>query len=203
MIELPPLPYSLSALEPVISRTSLRSHRKLQARYLRNIANAIPGPIPTRGWDLEVLARVLAIARSRGDRYLLDQAGQAFNHELWWHCLRPGGMPISGELRTRVMNRYGSFDVFVSAAVSESRRVFGSGWLWLTPELAWVGSPDADRPVRWPLLTIDLWEHAYWLDYRPAQAWGPSGRDRFVHDVLQEIANWQLAEQRLWDFTQR
>lgn len=197
MIALPPLPYSEDALEPVISRESVRSHRMLQVRYVRNVAEAMLGPLPQE-WDMAALSRELIRVRSRGDRYLIEQAAQAFNHEFWWHCLRPpGGSAIAGKLRGLVLNRYGSFDVFVSAAVSESQRVFGSGWLWLTPELAWVGAPDASQPVRWPLLTIDLWEHAYWLDYRPAHPWGPSGRDRFVHDVLHKIANWDVARLRL------
>lgn len=170
-IELPALPYALNALEPHISRETLEYHYgKHHQTYVTNLNNLLPGS----GLETQTLEGI--IKNSTGP--IFNNAAQVWNHTFYWHCLTPnGGGEPSGALATHIQKAFGSFSAFQEQFTKTAIGTFGSGWAWLvkTPEgkLEIISTSNAGIPLtdnKKALLTCDVWEHAYYIDYRNARA---------------------------------
>ncbi|MDE3009840.1 MAG: superoxide dismutase [Fe] [Pseudomonadota bacterium] len=164
---LPTLPYALDALQPHISKETLEFHYgKHHQTYVTNLNNLI------KGTEFENLSLEDIVRKSSGG--VFNNAAQVWNHTFYWHCLAPnaGGAP-SGALADAINAKWGSFDEFKKAFTQTAITTFGSGWAWLVrnPDgsLELVSTSNAATPLtgdRKPLLTCDVWEHAYYVDYR-------------------------------------
>lgn len=164
--QLPTLPYEYDALEPHISRETLEYHHdKHHAAYVSKLNDAIAGT------EFEQKSLVEIVRNASGK--VLNNAAQAWNHEFYWHCLSPDSGNLEGELLDAVQRQFGSLEKFEEEFTSAAVNHFGSGWAWLVldedQKLAIITTHDADTPIRHgqvPLLTCDVWEHAYYIDYR-------------------------------------
>jgi Fe-Mn family superoxide dismutase len=164
--ELPPLPYELDALEPHISKETLEYHHgKHHAAYVAKLNDGIKGT----EYEKKSLEEIVRNASGK----LFNNAAQAWNHDFYWHCLSPKGGSAEGELLEAIKQQYKSLEKFEEEFTTEAANHFGSGWAWLvldkTGKLAITTTHDADNPLRHgqiPLLTCDVWEHAYYIDYR-------------------------------------
>jgi Fe-Mn family superoxide dismutase len=189
MYLLPPLPYSLDALRPVFGEETMSTHHgKHHARYV-NVVNDLLGD----GAGTRLLENVIAEAHERGERKLFNNAAQAWNHAFFWESMTPRASEVAGPLRDAIEARYGSLGALKDLFVAEGAAHFGSGWVWLVAskgKLEIVSTHDAEQP--WltgggtPLLVCDLWEHAYYLDYK-------NERDRFLRAWFDRLANWDFA----------
>jgi len=169
--ELPALPYAKNALEPHISEETLEYHYgKHHNAYVVNLNNLVPGT-EFEGKSLEEI-----IKTSSGG--IFNNAAQVWNHTFYWHCLSPnGGGEPAGALADAIKAAFGSFDQFKDALTKSAIGNFGSGWTWLVKKadgtLAIVNTSNAGTPLTdagvTPLLTVDVWEHAYYIDYRNAR----------------------------------
>ena len=187
--ELPSLPYAKSALAPHISEETLEFHHgKHHKTYVDNLNNLVPGT-EYEGKSLEEIIKV-----SSGG--IFNNAAQIWNHTFYWHCLSPnGGGEPTGELADAINKSFGSFENFREEFTKTSVTTFGSGWGWLVKtsegklELAsTIGAGNPMTEGKTPLLTCDVWEHAYYVDYRNAR---PAYLKAFW-----ELVNWDyVAEQ--------
>lgn len=184
---LPALPYAKNALAPHISEETLEYHYgKHHQAYVTNLNNLIPGT------EFENASLEEIIKKASGGIY--NNAAQIWNHTFFWSCLKPaGGGTPAGALAAAINAKWGSFDAFKDAFTKSAVGNFGSGWTWLVKKAD--GSVDivnmgaAGTPLTTgdkPLLTIDVWEHAYYIDYRNA-------RPKFVEAFLTHLANWDFA----------
>ncbi len=184
--ELPPLPYAKDALQPHISAETLEYHYgKHHQTYVTNLNNLIPG---TEFADMTLED---VIKKSTGG--IFNNAAQVWNHSFYWNCLSPhgGGAPHHGALADAINAKWGSFDAFKEAFTKAAIGTFGSGWAWLvkTPagDLEIVSTSNAATPMtnnQKALLTCDVWEHAYYVDYRNA-------RPKYV-EAFWNLVNWQF-----------
>ncbi|MEK8084848.1 superoxide dismutase [Fe] [Aquabacterium sp. A3] len=185
---LPPLPYAQDALAPHISKETFEFHYgKHHQAYVTNLNNLIPGT------EFESLSLEDIIKKSSGGVY--NNAAQVWNHTFFWSCMKPnGGGAPSGKLADAINAKFGSYDAFKEAFTKSAVGNFGSGWTFLVKKAD--GSVDivnmgpAGTPLTTgdtPLLTIDVWEHAYYIDYRNA-------RPKFVETFLSSLVNWEFAE---------
>ena len=186
---LPPLPYSQDALAPHISATTFEYHYgKHHQAYVTNLNNLLPGT----EYESLSLEQIIAKAPAGG---IYNNAAQVWNHTFFWNCMKPdgGGVP-SGALAAAIDKKWGSFGEFKKAFQASAVGNFGSGWTWLVRKtdgsLDIVNTGAAGNPLKSgegkPLLTIDVWEHAYYIDYRNA-------RPKFVETFLDRLANWDFA----------
>lgn len=190
-ITLPPLPYADDGLDPHISaRTISFHHGKHHAAYVNNLNGLIEG---TELADA-TLEEIIAAAEPGG---LYNNAAQVWNHTFYWESMTPnGGGTPSGDLAAAIDRSFGSYQTFRDAFTAAAVGNFGSGWTWLIADgdgVAIVGTDDADTPIRHgqvPLLTIDIWEHAYYLDYQNA-------RPTYVAAFLDHLVNWEFAAANL------
>lgn len=166
--ELPDLPYALDALEPAMSRETLEYHHgKHHAAYVKKL-NALIGDSPFADSCIE------DIIKQASEGPLFNNAAQVWNHTFFWNCMSPdGGGEPQGSQGSAIEARFGSFTAFKQAFKDQAAAQFGSGWGWLISsgdgELRIVTTSNADNPMRsgaTPLLTCDLWEHAFYIDYR-------------------------------------
>ena len=193
-IELPPLPYEPAALEPTMSAKTLAFHHgKHHAAYVASYNDLTRGTYTAK--PLEDVLREVAGDASRSG--IFNSGAQAWNHSFFWRCLKPGGGgKPAGELGARIVVDFGSFDAFVVQFKGAAATQFGSGWTWLVfdhDKLEVVKTANADTPLihgMTPLFTIDVWEHAYYLDYQNRRA-------DYVAAVLASLANWEFAAQNL------
>ena len=183
--ELPALPYPIDALEPHISAETLQFHHgKHHATYVEKLNGLIAGT------EFESATLEDIIQRSSGG--VFNNAAQVWNHSFYWNCLSPnGGGAPADELGEAINRDFGSFDAFKEKFAAAAVGNFGSGWTWLVKnkdgDLEIVNTDDADNPMTQaylPLLTCDVWEHAYYIDYR-------NRRPDYI------AAFWQLLN---WDF---
>ena len=183
--ELPALPYAQDALEPVISAETLDYHYgKHHQAYVTNLNNLVPGT------EFESASLEEIVMKSEGG--IFNNAAQVWNHTFYWHCLSPnGGGKPAGDLAAAIDKTFGSFDAFKTEFADKAVKLFGSGWAWLVKKpdgsLAIVQTSNADTPVRGDdkaLLTCDVWEHAYYIDYRNA-------RPGYV-DAFWKLVNWDF-----------
>ncbi len=184
---LPPLPYAKNALAPHISEETLEFHYgKHHQTYVTNLNNLI------KGTEFENASLEEIIKKSSGGIY--NNSAQVWNHTFFWNSMKPnGGGAPTGELATAIDKKWGSFEEFKKAFQASAVGNFGSGWTWLVKKAD--GSVDivnmgaAGTPLTTgdkALLTIDVWEHAYYIDYRNA-------RPKFVEAFLASLANWDFA----------
>jgi len=194
-IELPPLPFEQSALEPVISANTLKFHYgKHHKTYVETLNKLI---VATEFADMP-LERIIKETDGNAEHAaIFDNAAQAWNHTFYWHSLkRKGGGEPPADLKKLLETSFGGVDEckkqLSSAAVGE----FGSGWAWLVQEgdkLKVTKTADAQTPLakgQNPLLTVDVWEHAYYLDYQ-------NRRVDYVNALLDKIINWEFAAENL------
>ena len=183
---LPPLPYSIDALAPHISRETLELHHgKHHAAYVKKLNELVSG---TRFANLS-LRRILEMCPPGP---LHDNAAQHFNHSFYWQCLKPAnGDEPSSALGERIRKAFGGFDKFRSSFSEAAVGQFGSGWAWLVmnPDgaLAVEATMNADAPIgmgKTPLLACDVWEHAYYLDYR-------NDRGKYL-EAFWNLVNWEF-----------
>ncbi len=185
---LPPLPYAKDALAPHISAETIEFHYgKHHQAYVTNLNNLIKGT-EYESLDLE------AIVKKAPAGGIFNNAAQIWNHTFFWNSLKPsGGGEPGGALANAIKTKWGSFDEFKKAFTASAVGNFGSGWTWLVKKAdgsvdiantSGAGCPltTADKP----LLTIDVWEHAYYIDYR-------NRRPDFVATFLSSLANWDFA----------
>ena len=185
--QLPPLPYAQNALVPYISEETFEYHYgKHHQTYVTNLNNLI------KGSEFENATLVEIVKKSAGGLY--NNAAQVWNHTFFWSCMKPnGGGAPNGALADAINAKWGTFDEFKKAFQASALGNFGSGWTWLVKKadgsveivsMGAAGTPltTADKP----LLTIDVWEHAYYIDYRNARA-------KFVEAFLTSLANWDFA----------
>ena len=192
--KLPDLPYSKDALEPHISaRTMEFHHDKHHAAYIKK-TNAMAEEKGLTGRSLSDLIRA---AREGGDTGLFNNSAQAWNHSFFWQCLSPDNQQPSGRLKQLVDDGFGGTEALLEKLHSEAVAHFASGWAWLVldrDQLKITSLHDADTPLvhegMKPLFTLDVWEHAYYLDYQ-------NERPKFVTQVLQNIVNWDFVAQNL------
>jgi len=188
--ELPALPYAQDALAPHISAETLEFHYgKHHKTYVDNLNKLVAGT------DDENASLEDIVAKAEGG--LFNNAAQTWNHTFFWNSLSPsgGGQP-TGEIADRINSDLGGYDAFRAAMVEAGLTQFGSGWAWLVDDggkLAVMKTANADLPLKHgakALLTIDVWEHAYYIDYRNARA-------KFLDVVLDSLVNWDYANQNL------
>jgi Fe-Mn family superoxide dismutase len=192
---LAPLPYADNALDPVISANTLGFHYgKHHRAYVDNLNKLVAGT-ELAGLPLE---QVIAAANGKPERSAIyNNAAQAWNHAFYWRSLKPGG---GGEppaaLKSRIDAAFGSVDACRKEIATAATTQFGSGWAWLVEDdgkLAVLKTGNADTPLtkgQKPLLTIDVWEHAYYLDYQNRRA-------DYVSAVLERLLNWEFALENL------
>ncbi len=187
---LPELPYAKDALSPHISAETLEFHHgKHHNAYVTNLNNFVSKDASLAGKSLEDLVRT-----SSGP--LFNNAAQVWNHTFYWHSMRPGGGgEPTGEIARRIDASFGSFSAFKEKFSAVATGHFASGWAWLVKDgegLAVIDTHDAGSPLtqgKTPLLTCDVWEHAYYVDYRNARA-------KYV-EAWWNLVNWDHANAQL------
>jgi Fe-Mn family superoxide dismutase len=194
--QLPPLPYADNALEPVVSARALGLHHKRHHRGYVDTLNGLLVEEPELA-SLPLAALVRAVAGDPSKSRIFDAAAQAWNHEFFWSSMKPGGGgKASGRIAERIDAAFGGHEPFVALFAAAAKAHFGSGWVWLIEEgteLAVVTSANADTPMARGqncLLTLDVWEHAYYLDYQER-------RLEFAKAYLERLVNWDFAERNL------
>lgn len=191
--DLPPLPYAVDALEPHMGRETLALHHGAHHRgYLATLEALLAGTAAAER-SLEDLVRT-------SDGAVFENAAEAWNHAFFWRSMAPGagGRPLDAALTRLVAREYGSFGAFREQARRRAVAHFGSGWLWVYLEsgsgrLRCETAPDAETPFahgHHPLLAVDLWEHAYYLDHR-------ADRAAFVETFFDHLVDWVEVEERL------
>ncbi len=186
--QLPELPFANDALAPAMSAETIEYHwGKHHRSYVANLNNLVKGT----EWEGKSLEEI--IRGSSGG--LFNNAAQHFNHSFFWQCLTPngGGRP-EGALLAAIEKTWGSYEAFVEAFSKQAAGNFGSGWTWLVKKpdgsLAIQNTSNAGTPVAEgfkPLLTLDVWEHAYYIDFRNA-------RPKFIETFFTKLVNWKFAE---------
>jgi Fe-Mn family superoxide dismutase len=192
---LPPLPFPEDALAPVISANTLSFHHgKHHKAYVDNLNKLVAGT-EYEGMSLEQI--VSATAGKADKSGIFNNAAQVWNHTFYWNCLRRGGGgEPRGDVAQRIGAAFGGFDKFKQELSSAAVTQFGSGWAWVVAEggsLKVVKTPNAETPIargQRPLLTIDVWEHAYYLDYQ-------NRRVDHVNAVIDKLLNWDFAAENL------
>jgi Fe-Mn family superoxide dismutase len=176
MHTLPELPYPMDALEPYISRETLDYHYGRHHRAYVNKLNELIKDTDFEHMSLEAVVRASRAAHGQPDP-VYNNAAQAWNHAFYWQCLTPQETTPVPHLRTVLDSHFGSLENFHLQFTHTAVSTFGSGWAWLVAgyngELEIISTPNADTPLaegRVPLLTCDVWEHAYYIDYRNARA---------------------------------
>ncbi|MFZ0407162.1 MAG: superoxide dismutase [Cyanobium sp.] len=193
--QLPALPYDLDALEPHISRRTLEFHHgKHHAAYVTNLNNLVAGT------DLEASSledTITAVAGDTAKAGIFNNAAQVWNHSFYWQCIKPGGGGApSGDLAARIDADFGSFDAFKDQFKTAGATQFGSGWAWLVLDggtLKVTKTANADLPLahgQQALLTMDVWEHAYYLDYQ-------NRRPDYMSTFLDKLVNWDFVAANL------
>ena len=191
-ITLPDLPYAQNALEPHISANTLSFHHgKHHNAYVTNL-NKLLESSDLAGKSLEDIIHASAGDASKAG--IFNNAAQVWNHTFYWHSMKPGGGGApSGALADKINEDFGSFDHFKEQFSTAGATQFGSGWAWLVlnaqGKLEVTKTPNAETPLtkgQTPLLTMDVWEHAYYLDYQNA-------RPKYIEIFLGSLANWDFA----------
>jgi Fe-Mn family superoxide dismutase len=193
--ELPALPYAYTALEPYISKSTLEFHHdKHHAAYVNNYNAAVKDT----EWDSKPIEAVIkAIAGDASKAGVFNNAAQAWNHSFYWNSIKPGGGGApTGALAAKITADFGSFDALVDEIKKAGATQFGSGWAWLVLDqgtLKVTKTGNADNPLtagQTPLLTVDVWEHAYYLDYQ-------NRRPDYLNDFLTKLVNWDFVAANL------
>jgi Fe-Mn family superoxide dismutase len=193
--QLPPLPWSEDALDPVISARTMEFHYgKHHRTYVNKLNELVAG---TRFADLPLEQVIRESASGDEHKKIFNNAAQTWNHTFFWNCLKPnGGGKPSGDLASRIDADLGGYDTFKAKFAQAAVDQFGSGWAWLVSrggKLEIISTSNAGTPITGeatPLLTIDVWEHAYYLDYQ-------NRRPDFANAVIDKLLNWEFAAQQM------
>ncbi|HSN45576.1 MAG TPA: superoxide dismutase [Casimicrobiaceae bacterium] len=195
MFTLPPLPYADGALAPVISANTIGFHYgKHHKTYVDNLNNLVKGS----AYEGATLEKIIADSAGKADQAgIFNNSAQIWNHTFYWNSLKPnGGGKPSGKLAAMIDSDLGGFDNFKKELAATTVSQFGSGWGWLVVEggkLKIVKTGNAEVPFtkgQKPLLTIDVWEHAYYLDYQNKRA-------DYVNALIDKLLNWDFAAENL------
>ena len=192
---LPELPYARDALGEFMSAETLEYHHGKHHKAYVDRTNQLVGE---KNLGAMPLSRLIGQAREQGDKTLFNQSAQIWNHSFFWQCLAPPqGQRPTGKLAELIDQAYGSTDNLLAELKKEAVGHFSNGWAWLVLDggaLRITSLHDADTPVVYegmqPLLTLDVWEHAYYIDYRNVRA-------DFAEKVLGNIVNWDFVAQNL------
>ncbi len=188
-VELPPLPYAEDALAPVISAETLRFHHGKHHKKYVDTTNQLLQEQPVPGGSLE------EIVRSASGK-LFNNAAQAWNHAFYWKSLSPAQKKPQGDLLAKINEAFGGYEPFAKKLATAASGQFGSGWAWLVwhgGKLDVLTTPNAETPMTKGmtcLLTIDVWEHAYYIDYR-------NNRDEYLSKLIEQRLNWDFAAENL------
>lgn len=194
--EQPPLPYAMDALEPygMKAETFEYHYGKHHKAYVDNLNKL------TEGTDLATMPLeevIKATYKDSAKQGIFNNAAQVWNHTFFWSSMKPGGGGTpTGDLAARIDKDFGSFDQFKEEFTNAATTQFGSGWAWLVDDngtLKVTKTPNAVDPIaegQKPLLTLDVWEHAYYIDFRNA-------RPAFIKNFLDRLVNWEFAAQNL------
>jgi Fe-Mn family superoxide dismutase len=192
--ELPPLPYDKGALAPHMSAETLEFHH---GKHHKAYVDKTNGFVTEKGLEGRKLSEVIGHAKETGDKGLFNNSAQIWNHSFFWQCLTPNQAAPTGKLADLISSEFGSADELVKKLVAESTAHFSNGWGWLVLDggkLKVTSLHDADSPVAHegmlPLLTIDVWEHAYYIDYR-------NSRPGYLDAVTANLINWEFVAQNL------
>ncbi|HEY2068976.1 MAG TPA: superoxide dismutase [Rhizomicrobium sp.] len=194
--KLSPLPYAEDALAPTISANTIGFHyNKHHATYVKTLNELVDG---TRYAEmkLEDVVRTTAGKDGEAEKKIFNNAGQVWNHDFYWRSLAPKGSSPKGELKDAITRDFGDMDKLIEALAKAGKEQFGSGWAWLVSQngkLAVQKTSNAEDPMAKGvncLLTVDVWEHAYYLDYQ-------NERPKYLEAVLKKILNWDFAAENL------
>ncbi|MBL8666619.1 MAG: superoxide dismutase [Rhodospirillales bacterium] len=193
--ELPPLPYAKDALAPHISANTLEFHYGKHHQTYVTTLNNLTKDTPLADKSLEEVIK--AVAGDSGKVPVFNNAAQVWNHTFYWNCMKPGGGgKPGGKIAGKIEKAFGSYEKFAEQFKTACTGQFGSGWGWLVAEkgeLAITKTPNADLPLihgQTALLTCDVWEHAYYLDYQ-------NRRPDYVQTFLDHLVNWDFVEKNL------
>lgn len=195
-LKLPDLPYAKEALEPYLSMNTLSFHHdKHHATYIQNTNNLISGT-PLENKSLTDI--ILTAASDTIYTSLFNNAAQCFNHEFYWNSLTPYDKGIPKDLEQKLIRDFGSVEDFKQKFAAAATGQFGSGWAWLVcdtnKKLSIITTGNAQTPITQPntrpLLCLDVWEHAYYLDYQNRRA-------DYVKTLIDHLMNWHFAEENL------
>jgi len=192
---LPQLPYALNALEPHISARTLEFHHgKHHRAYVENGNKLLAGGDLANQSMEEIMAKTAGDAGKAG---IFNNVAQVWNHSFYWQGMKPGGGgPPTGKIAERIKTDLGGFDKFVEEFKNAGATQFGSGWAWLVladGKLKISKTPNAENPLTQgmkPLLTMDVWEHAYYLDYQ-------NRRPDYMATFLEKLVNWDFVNANL------
>jgi Fe-Mn family superoxide dismutase len=192
----PGLPFTDGDLSPTISSKTVGLHYgKHHKAYFDKLNTLAAG---TRYADMDLVGIVKEAANSKADAKIFNNAAQAWNHVAYWDQFVPGGpnRPM-GDMATAINETFGDYEGFIKRVITVSDEVFGTGWVWLTRDdqnkLALIGYEDGNNPVavgRPAYLGIDIWEHAYYLDYE-------NRKPDHIRAVLDKLVNWRVVEDRV------
>jgi len=194
-ITLPSLPYEMDALAPYINKETLEFHYgKHHNAYVINANKLLEGTDLAKG-DLESVIRTAANDASLGG--VFNNAAQVWNHSFYWNCMKPGGGGLpSGPIADKISSDFGSYETFVEKFKNAGATQFGSGWAWLILKdgrLEIMKTSNADTPIAKglkPLLTVDVWEHAYYLDYQ-------NRRPDYLSAFVEHLINWDFVNSQM------
>ena len=193
--QLPQLPFDRDALQPAMSAETLDYHYGKHHKAYVDKTNTL---LAEGNAEEASLVEVIRMASERGDQGLFNNSAQLWNHSFFWQCLAPAeGQQPSGELQALIQEEFGGTDALLKGLKEEAVGHFSNGWAWLVlnrGKLEITSLHDADTPLVYdgmvPLLTLDLWEHAYYVDYR-------NERPRYAETVLSKIINWEFVGRNL------
>ena len=196
-LELPKLPYPENALDPYISGEQMSFHYGKHHEAYVSTLNRLVKDTALASKSVEEIVRLTANEKDESKVQIFNNAAQHWNHSFFWQCMKPnGGGAPSGELAQRITRDFGSLDKFKEMFQAAGVSQFGSGWAWLVAEkneLKITKTPNAVNPIatgQKALLTCDVWEHAYYLDYKNRRA-------DFVKVVLDRLVNWDFVASNL------
>lgn len=197
MFTVPELPYEYDALAPVISGEIMHLHHdKHHQTYVDKLNAAIESAPELQGQSIEVLLSKLEDLPESVRIAVRNNGGGHYNHSLFWQWMSPdGGGEPTGELADKITERYGSFQGFVDEFTTKATNLFGSGWVWLLPNMDIMTTLNQDTPIMEgkpaPILGLDVWEHAYYLDYKNVRA--------DYTKAWWDVVHWELVQQRYQD----
>lgn len=194
-IQLPDLPYARDGLAPYISANTLEFHHgKHHRAYVDNMNKLIAGTELANESLETIVKKTVGDAAKTG---LFNNAAQVWNHSFYWHCMKPnGGGKPNGKVADKINETWGSYEKFVEELKNAGVTQFGSGWAWLVVDggkLKVVKTANADTPIAHgikPLLTVDVWEHAYYLDYQ-------NRRPDYLATFIEKLINWDFVKANL------
>ncbi len=194
-ITLPDLPYAKNALEPIISARTLEFHHDKHHKAYVDNANKFLAGTPLENESEETIIK--ATAGDAAKASIFNNVAQAWNHSFFWNCMKPGGGKApSGEIAERIKADLGGYEKFVEDFKNAGVTQFGSGWAWLAfdgSKVQIMKTPNADNPIAHnlkPILTVDVWEHAYYLDYQ-------NRRPDFISAFIDNLINWDFVNSQL------